>query len=64
MLLGWSKNQPDHALFRAGEMGEEDWPLVQVTTDGQTVNTTDADQPITFGKKITEVWAGPQFASR
>ena len=64
VLLGWSKNQPDHALFRAGEMGEEDWPLVQVTTDGKTVNTTDADQPITFGKKITEVWAGPQFASR
>ncbi|MEA5581798.1 hypothetical protein VB620_10665 [Nodularia harveyana UHCC-0300] len=64
VLLGWSKNKPDHALFRAGEMGEEDWPLVQVTTDGQTVNATDADQPITFGPKITEVWAGPQFASR
>ncbi|MEA5516381.1 hypothetical protein [Nodularia sp. UHCC 0506] len=64
ILLGWSKNKPDHALFRAGEMGDEDWPLVQVTTDGQTVNTTDADQPITFGQKITEVWAGPQFASR
>ncbi len=64
ILLGWSKNKPDNALFRAGEMGEEDWPLVQVTTDGQTVNSTDADQPITFGEKITEVWAGPQFASR
>ena len=23
VLLGWSKNKPDHALFRAGEMGEE-----------------------------------------
>ncbi|GAX37216.1 hypothetical protein [Nodularia sp. NIES-3585] len=64
VLLGWSKNKPDHALFRAGEMGEENWPLVQVTTDGQTVNPTDADQPITFGQEITEVWAGPQFASR
>ncbi|YAF97131.1 MAG: hypothetical protein AB3A66_05540 [Nodularia sp. CChRGM 3473] len=64
VLLGWSKNQPDHALFRAGEMGEEDWPLVQVASDGKTLNTTDTDQPITFGKKVTEVWAGPQVASR
>ncbi len=64
VLLGWSKNKPEHTLFRAGEMGEEDWPLVQVTADGQTVNTTDADQPITFGTPITEIWAGPQFASR
>lgn len=64
VLLGWSKNQPDHALFRAGEMGDEDWPLVQVAMDGQTLNSTDSDQPITFGPKITEVWAGPQFASR
>ncbi|WP_414530683.1 hypothetical protein [Nodularia chucula] len=64
VLLGWSKNQPDHALFRAGEMGDEDWPLVQVASDGQTLNSTDSDQPITFGPKITEVWAGPQFASR
>lgn len=64
VLLGWSKNKPDHALFRSGEMGEENWPLVQVTTDGQTLDTTDADQPITFGQKITQVWPGPQFASR
>ncbi|MBW4556373.1 MAG: hypothetical protein KME59_10615 [Trichormus sp. ATA11-4-KO1] len=64
VLLGWSKNQPDHALFRAGEMGEEDWPLVQVASDGKTLNTTDTDQPITFGKKVTQVWASPQVASR
>jgi len=63
VLLGWSKNQPDHVLFREGEMGEEDWPLVQVATDGKTVNTTEADQPVTFGDK-TEVWAGPQVATR
>ncbi len=64
VLLGWSKNQPDRVLFRAGEMGEENWPLVQVGTDGKTINTTDTDQPITFGQKVTEVWAGPQVASR
>ncbi|MBW4686475.1 MAG: hypothetical protein KME40_15560 [Komarekiella atlantica HA4396-MV6] len=65
ILLGWSKSQPDHVLFRAGEMGEENWPLVKVANDGKTVpTTTDADQPITFGKKVTEVWAGPQVAYR
>ncbi|MFB2739570.1 hypothetical protein [Umezakia ovalisporum] len=64
VLLGWSKNKPDHALFRAGEMGEENWPLVQVSTDGKTLDTTDADQPITFGQKIPELWASPQVASR
>jgi hypothetical protein len=64
VLLGWSKNKPDHALFRAGEIGDEKWPLVQVATDGKTENITDADQPITFGPKITEVWGDSQFASR
>jgi hypothetical protein len=64
VLLGWSKNKPDHALFRAGEIGDENWPLVQVATDGKTETTTDADQPITFGPKITEVWGDSQFASR
>jgi hypothetical protein len=64
VLLGWSKNKPDHALFRAGEIGEENWPLVQVSSDGKTLDTTDGDQPITFGKTITELWAGPQVAFR
>lgn len=65
VLLGWSKSQPDHVLFRAGELGEEDWPLVKVASDGKTVTTnTDTDQPITFGQKLTEVWAGPQVAYR
>ncbi|MBN3899028.1 MAG: hypothetical protein HWQ41_28275 [Nostoc sp. NOS(2021)] len=64
VLLGWSKSQPDHVLFRAGELGEENWPLMQVANDGKTVRTTDDDQPITFGKKITEIWAGPQVAYR
>ncbi|QLE54168.1 hypothetical protein [Nostoc sp. TCL26-01] len=64
VLLGWSKNEPDHVLFRAGELGEEDWPLVKVAVDGKTVTTTNTDQPVTFGEKLTQVWAGPQVASR
>ena len=64
VLLGWSKSQPDNVLFRAGELGEENWPLIQVANNGKTVTTTDNDQPITFGKKVTEIWAGPQVAYR
>ncbi|MBE8968576.1 hypothetical protein IQ277_20835 [Nostocales cyanobacterium LEGE 12452] len=64
VLLGWSKSQPEHVLFRAGELGEENWPLMQVANDGKTITTTDNDRPITFGKKVTEIWAGPQVAYR
>ncbi|MDZ7965499.1 MAG: hypothetical protein RM368_11045 [Nostoc sp. DedSLP03] len=64
VLLGWSKSQPDRVLFRAGELGEENWPLMQVANDGKTITTTDSDRAITFGKKVTEIWAGPQVAYR
>ncbi|WP_066378039.1 hypothetical protein [Anabaena sp. CA = ATCC 33047] len=64
VLLGWSKNEPDHVLFRAGEIGAEDWPLVKVAEDGKTGATTEADQPVTYGNKLTEIWSGPQVAYR
>ncbi|MBD2502518.1 hypothetical protein [Anabaena azotica] len=64
VLLGWSKNEPDHVIFRAGEMGEEEWPLVKVAIDGKTAATTEKDQPITYGNKLTQIWAEPQVASR
>ncbi|MFN7529433.1 MAG: hypothetical protein ACK5QA_18720, partial [Dolichospermum sp.] len=64
ILLGWSKNQPNNVLFRAGELGEENWPLVQVANDGQTVDmSAEEDQPITFGESA-KIWADPQVASR
>jgi hypothetical protein len=64
ILLGWSKNQPNSVLFRAGELGEENWPLVQVANDGQTLDiTAEEDQPITFGESA-KIWADPQVASR
>jgi hypothetical protein len=65
ILLGWSKKQPDHVLFRAGELGEENWPLIQVASDGKSVNVTnDGDQAVTFGERDTQIWAEPQVASR
>jgi hypothetical protein len=63
ILLGWSQKQPDHVLFRAGELGEEEWPLVQVSIDGTGVNiTTEDDQPVTFGERDNTIWSDPQVA--
>jgi hypothetical protein len=65
ILLGWSKQQPDHVLFRAGELGEDNWPLVQVSSDGTTINLPgNDDQPVTFGERDQQIWSEPQVASR
>jgi hypothetical protein len=64
VLLGWSKTQPEQVLFRAGELGEEEWPLLTVGYNGETVAATSADQAVTYGQRLKEVWAGPQVAYR
>lgn len=64
ILLGWSKSQPNHVLFRAGEMGEENWSLLTVSDEGKTANANEVDQPVTFGTQAVNVWAGPQVAYR
>jgi hypothetical protein len=65
ILLGWSKQQPDNVLFRTGELGEDNWPLVQVSSDGTTINLPgDDDQPVTFGERDQQIWSEPQVASR
>ncbi|MBD2136076.1 hypothetical protein H6F32_00395 [Anabaena sp. FACHB-1237] len=64
ILLGWSKNEPNSVLFRSGELGEENWPLVQVNNDGKTIElAAEADQAVTFGNR-GKIWADPQLASR
>lgn len=64
ILLGWSKTQPNSVLFRTGEMGEEEWPVLAVASDGNTVIAADADKAVTFGETIKQVWPGPQVAYR
>ncbi|MBW4610454.1 MAG: hypothetical protein KME22_25390 [Hassallia sp. WJT32-NPBG1] len=64
VLLGWSKNQPDNVMFRTGELGDENWPLVTVSSDGKTGAATEVDEPTTYGEQVTQVWAGPQVAYR
>ena len=64
VMLGWSQSQPDNVLFRAGELGQEEWPLVAVSNDGQTFTAEKLDRPITFGNKVSDVWNQPQVAYR
>lgn len=59
VLLGWSQDHPERVLFRAGTMGEEDWPLWSVDVSGQTARAS-YDRPITFGESVGSVWMGPQ----
>lgn len=64
ILLGWSKTEPDNVMFRTGQLGDENWPLVTVSSDGKTGAATEIDQPTTYGEQVTQVWAGPQVAYR
>lgn len=64
ILLGWSQTEPDQVLFRAGNLGDEQWPLWAVADDGKTVAATDVDRPLVFGQWLNQVWGGPQFAYR
>jgi hypothetical protein len=59
ILLGWSCKQRDHVLFQAGNLGDEQWPLWSVDFSGQTIAAPE-DQPITYGRVVNNVWAGPQ----
>ncbi len=64
ILLGWSKKQPNNVLFRSGELGEENWPLMQVANDGKTIDmSAEGDQAVTFGERA-RIWVDPQVASR
>lgn len=59
VLLGWSQTHPDRVLFRAGNLGDENWLLYAVDVNGKTIYAT-GDQPITFGRVANNIWAGPQ----
>ncbi|MGB3695380.1 MAG: hypothetical protein WA865_23660 [Spirulinaceae cyanobacterium] len=59
VLLGWSETDPEQVLFRAGTLGEENWPLWAVDAEGQTMLASE-DKPIVYGQVINKVWSGPQ----
>ncbi|MGJ3244581.1 MAG: hypothetical protein ACFE0I_00685 [Elainellaceae cyanobacterium] len=59
VLIGWSQNNPGQVLFRAGNLGDEQWPLYAVDSTGRAIAVAD-DQPIAFGRRVTSTWSGPQ----
>lgn len=59
VLLGWSQTNPDRVLFRAGTLGDENWPVWAVDTTGQTTLALE-DEPLIYGQVVNQVWAGPQ----
>ncbi len=59
ILLGWSKTDTDRVLFRAGELGEENWPVLSVDFSGDTALAIE-DRPIVYGQLVNQIWTGPQ----
>ena len=59
VLLGWSQNNPNQVLFQAGILGEEQWPIWSVNTNGQTALASQ-DEPIVHGQLVHQVWSGSQ----
>lgn len=59
ILLGWSQQHPNHVLFQAGNLGDENWATWAVALDNRT-SAARGDRPVTFGDVSNNVWAGPQ----
>ncbi|HBB34016.1 MAG TPA: hypothetical protein DDZ80_27910 [Cyanobacteria bacterium UBA8803] len=59
VLLGWSQTNPDQVLFRAGVLGDENWPILAVDFHGDTALAFE-DEPIVYGQAVNQVWTGPQ----
>ena len=59
ILLGWDQNNPGGLLFRAGILGDEEWGLWAVNTDGKTA-IADKEEPVIYGKLVEQSWTGSQ----
>lgn len=59
VLLGWSQAHPEQTLFRAGNIGDSQWPLWTVDVTGQTT-AAPSDRPQVFGRFVNSIWTGPQ----
>lgn len=64
ILLGWSQADPTQVVFRAGELGDEQWQTWTVSENGQTIPATSVEQPIVFGQQQMQLWTGEQIAYR
>lgn len=59
VLLGWSQTNPGQVLFRAGDLGDESWPMLAVDFNGQAIASAQ-DEPLVYGQLTDTDWNGPQ----
>lgn len=59
VLLGWSQSNPDNVLFRAGQLGIEQWPMVAVNMNNVAIAAIE-DEPVAYGQMTDNFWNGPQ----
>ncbi|MFW6359344.1 MAG: hypothetical protein ACOC0N_09070 [Chroococcales cyanobacterium] len=59
ILLGWSQTNPNQVLFQAGMLGDEEWPVWAVDSEGETILAS-GDQAVIYGRLVNTVWSGPQ----
>lgn len=59
VLLGWNPQTSGQVLFSAGIIGEEEWPVWSVATNGQTV-LANQKEPIVYGQQMDKIWGGSQ----
>jgi hypothetical protein len=59
VLLGWNPQKSGQVLFRAGMIGEEEWPVWSVASNGQTV-LANQNEPIIYGQQMDKIWSGSQ----
>lgn len=59
ILMGWNSSNPEQVLFRAGFLGDEDWPMVSIALDGQMAIASHSES-ITYGQLTTSIWSGSQ----
>jgi hypothetical protein len=59
ILLGWSQRYPEQVLFRAGNLGEPEWPQWRVDLSGRTQSATNEQAQI-FGQVSHYLWSGLQ----
>ncbi len=63
VLLGWSQIAPERVLFTSGNLGDEEWDLCAVNTQGETTISS-TEETIIYGEIDKTDWMGAQILSR
>jgi hypothetical protein len=59
ILLGWSRIAPEKVLFTSGNLGDEEWDLCAVNSQGQ-ITIANTEETVNYGKVDETNWMGAQ----